>query len=350
MRPTTVATTRAGPVRTLTRGGTRELSFVLAHHRNLMLGISAAVVAYSLTTDALSPGIQLVLLAAAVICVGLPHGALDHLIGRALLSARFGSRWWLPFALGYVGAGATVAALWIFAPLASLVVFLLFSAAHFGWDDPMWLPTTSGWTAALERYAVGALPILLPILAHPGEVTVIFSWLMPSGVALEPTAVAAAGWLVAAALLPTLAVRSLRLFRGGASAHASAAEMSALVVLHVACSPLIAFLTYFCGWHSMRHALELAEQLAPGRPSLGLRLFGRAALPLTATTVVAAIVAAPLLGAFKAQPSEVLATLVFVGLSVLTVPHMGMMAMARRTVRDGRPRVGRSRLPLTLSD
>jgi Brp/Blh family beta-carotene 15,15'-monooxygenase len=230
------------------------------------------------------------------------------------------------------------------------VIFLLLSAAHFGWDDPMWVASGSGRWAGLERYAVGSIPILLPIIAHPGEVTVVFSWLMPSRVLLNPEAVAASGWMAAGVLLPVLALRALRLSQGGAMARASAAELVAIAVLHVVCSPLIAFLTYFCGWHSMRHALELADHLAPGRPADGLKQFARAALPLTAVSVIAAIAVAPLIGSVAAQPSEVLATLIFVGLSVLTVPHMGMMAMERRAAHRRRAMAGRTASPLALPE
>ncbi len=343
MEPAATFDSRTRDTSTLAASGSGSLRFVLAHHRNLMLGVTAAVVAFSLTSEAPSTVTQLVLLAAAVVAVGLPHGALDHLTGRRLLADHFGRRWWLPFGIGYIGAGIVVAALWILAPLASLVAFLLLSAAHFGWDDPSWIATGAGRYAVLERYAVGSLPILLPILAHPGQVTVIFSWLMPSRIILSVDAVAAGGWLFATMLLPVVAVRGMRLVGGRALDQAAAAELAAIAVLHIVCAPLIAFLTYFCGWHSMRHALELANQLAPGDAAEGLKRFGKAALPLTAVSVAAAVVVAPLLGSVRAQPSEVLATLVFVGLSVLTVPHMGMMAMERRANGHRGSLAGRTR-------
>jgi hypothetical protein len=98
----------------------------------------------------------------------------------------------------------------------------------------------------------------------------------------------------------------------------------------VVAPPLIAFLVYFCGWHSIRHALELSHQLAPGRPAHGLRLFIRRAVPMTALAVVAAVLVAPIVAAASFDLTEVLATLIFVGLSVLTVPHMVTMALSRR--------------------
>jgi Brp/Blh family beta-carotene 15,15'-monooxygenase len=174
------------------------------------------------------------------------------------------------------------------------------------------------------------MPIALPMAAYPGDVALVFGWLMPEASGVAVATVAASGWTVVLALGPLAAYRALRLARGGAAHQAAAAELAAIAVLHVVAPPLIAFLVYFCGWHSMRHALELAHQLAPGRPSTGLRLFIRRALPMTALAVVAAVIAAPMVGAVSLELTEVLATLVFVGLSVLTVPHMVTMALGRR--------------------
>jgi Brp/Blh family beta-carotene 15,15'-monooxygenase len=152
---------------------------------------------------------------------------------------------------------------------------------------------------------------------------------MPQRIVLDSGIVAAVAGCVAAVVLPITALRMLRLFFSGPSGGAAAAEIAAIAALHVVAPPLIAFLTYFCGWHSMRHAFELADGLAPGRLSVGLRRFARTAAPLTATAVIAAVAAAAVLRATGLQPIAVMTTVIFVGLSVLTVPHMAVMAMAR---------------------
>ena len=116
---------------------------------------------------------------------------------------------------------------------------------------------------------------------------------------------------------------------GRPTAPAAAAELAAIVALHVVAPPLIAFLTYFCGWHSIRHALELADDLEPGRLGDGLRRFVREAAPMTLTTVAAALLASVALVLTDIELDSLLASIIFIGLSVLTVPHMAMMALAR---------------------
>jgi Brp/Blh family beta-carotene 15,15'-monooxygenase len=312
---------------------TRALIAPLSEHRSLMLGITAAVIAYAVTAGSPGSFAQLALLAAAVAVVGLPHGALDHLVARQIFRPVFGGRWWLPFVVGYLSLAGFMGALWIAFPVAALVTFLALSALHFGWDDPLWIERAAPFWNAIERFAVGAMPIVLPTWLHAAEVTVIFSWLMPARITLDHGIVGALAGLAAAVVLPVAALRLGRLAAGGQVA--AGAELAAIGALHVVAPPLIAFLTYFCGWHSIRHALELAGDLAPGRPGDGMRRFVREALPLTLLTVVAAVVAGAAVFVAGVQPAAVLASVVFIGLSVLTVPHMAMMALGRAAIHPG---------------
>jgi Brp/Blh family beta-carotene 15,15'-monooxygenase len=311
----------------------RSLLAPLAEHRSLMLGITAAVVAYAATAGSPGTFAQLALLAAAVAVVGLPHGALDHLVARQLFRPVFGARWWLPFTIGYLSLAGFMGALWLALPTTALVTFLALSALHFGWDDPVWTSRASrGWNS-VERFAVGAMPIVLPTWLHATEVTIIFDWLVPSRIVLDPAVVGALAGCAAAAVLPIVGLRFARL--AIARQNAAAAELAAIATLHVVAPPLIAFLTYFCGWHSIRHALELADDLAPGQPGVGLRRFAREAVPLTLLTVVAAAVSGVAFFVADVAINNVLASVVFIGLSVLTVPHMAMMALGRAAVNPG---------------
>jgi Brp/Blh family beta-carotene 15,15'-monooxygenase len=309
----------------------------LAKHRHLMLVITAGVVTVGVAAGPPGIGIQLALLAAAVALVGLPHGALDHLAARPIFEPKFGRTWWVVFGAVYLSLAAIMALLWIAAPLPALCLFLILSALHFGWDDPFWIDISGRRWTKLERFSVGAMPIVLPTWSHPHEVTTIFNSLMLQRIVLDPGIVAAVAGCVAAAVLPIAGVRMVRLTISSPSGVAAAAEIAAIATLHVAAPPLIAFLTYFCGWHSMRHALELADRLAPGRLGVGLRRFARTAAPLTAAAVTAAVGTAAVLKTNQLQPTAIMTTVIFVGLSVLTVPHMAIMAMAwahRRTAQD----------------
>ena len=65
--------------------------------------------------------------------------------------------------------------------------------------------------------------------------------------------------------LSTVSSRRTRSHRGTAPpsgpAASTAPRLAAIATLHVVAPPLIAFLTYFCGWHSVRHLLDLGADL-----------------------------------------------------------------------------------------
>lgn len=306
-----------------------HLKAVFSEHRSLMLGVTAGVILHALVARPPQIATQLALLAAAVAVVGLPHGALDHLIGREIFRPRFGRSWWLPFGLLYLGLASLMASVWFFAPVPALVVFLALSAGHFGWDDPLWIDTGGRLWSGIERLSVGSLPIVLPTLLYPVEVTQIFGWMMAGRRPLDAGVIAALAGLAAAVVLPVAGIRFVLLLRSGSAARLASAELAAVALLHLVAPPLIAFLTYFCGWHSVRHALELADGLSPDNLKDGVQRFLTAAVPMTLAAAAGATAVAWILRLAAVPPVEVLSTVIFVGLSVLTVPHMAMMGLSR---------------------
>jgi len=63
-----------------------------------------------------------------MIMIGIPHGAMDHVLNipeRSIISLAL-------FILGYVAKGMIMFAIWIISPLVGLIIFLLYSMWHFG--------------------------------------------------------------------------------------------------------------------------------------------------------------------------------------------------------------------------
>ena len=111
---------------------------------------------------------------AAVIIIGLPHGALDGAIAiylgyskRVVLLLRF--------VLLYVVAAALVVAAWMAAPAVCLLIFLVISMLHFGLGDAR---PGGGWEGFLEAVAHGGLVVAGISLIHRDEVDVIFGYLV----------------------------------------------------------------------------------------------------------------------------------------------------------------------------
>ncbi|MEM1203004.1 MAG: Brp/Blh family beta-carotene 15,15'-dioxygenase [Acidobacteriota bacterium] len=279
---------------------------------------------------------QLAALVVGVALLGVPHGALDHLLGRALLRPRLGDRWPIAFGLAYLGLATVVIVSWWLAPVASLVAFLALSAVHFGLGDTR--PNGTRALFAVEVAVRGSLPILLPTLFHTREVTRLFGWLVGNAAALSTDAVIRVAGATALALAPAMLWLCVHHFRrwltyGRAEGGEVLLEISTLVGLFWLAPPLISFLFYFCAWHSLRHTLETSEALIPGKLKRALGHFALLAAPLTAATLVLAISAWSILRATGMGAEPAILRVVFVGLAALTVPHMVLCAMAQTRPR-----------------
>lgn len=314
-----------------------------SHARAMTILTFGAALAVALLGSPPMPA-QLALLAVGVALLGVPHGALDHLIGRRLLRPRLGGRWPVAFFATYLGLAAAVVAVWWQFPVAALVGFLMISAVHFGLGDVR-SELSTPWLFPFEVAARGALPILLPVFLHPAEVTALFAALTgdaaPSTAAVEGSSAAVAA-LLAPALAWTVAHHSRHRLAGGGHAHGAVlVEITALATVCWLAPPLLAFTIYFCGWHSARHTLETAEALMPGSLRAALANFALLAAPLSAVTVVMAAGAWGLLRVStpSLQTAPALLQVVFIGLAALTVPHMALCATAQRVGRTA-PRAG----------
>ncbi len=105
---------------------------------------------------------------ALIILLGVPHGALDGEICRAILRPRHGRAWFAVFAVPYMLLFAAVLMAWRDAPLWTLLAFLMASVWHFGAEDA---PRAGG----LEILVRGGMPVALPLLVHPAATLQVLS-------------------------------------------------------------------------------------------------------------------------------------------------------------------------------
>ena len=254
------------------------------------------------------PATELAVLAALILLLGVPHGALDPVFARAVPGIQGGLRR-AGFWLGYLALAALVVLLWRLAPAAFLLGFLAISAAHFSGDPPAGTP-------APTRLLHGGAPIVLPALLHPDEVGRLFTLLAgadATALVLPPLHALAPAWL--AALLVAAALRA----RTDALA---ALELASLAALAALAPPLLAFTLFFCAMHSPRHILRTAAW--SGTP-LAATLLGCLAPML----LVGAGAAAAWWGMQGVAMEARVVQLLFVGLAALTVPHMALVERVR---------------------
>lgn len=268
-----------------------------------------------------------VVIALIALAIGIPHGALDHLV--TLPRASF-SRMTL-----FVGIYVAVAVLAVWAILSWNVVgfigVVVMSALHFGIGDAAFisehdraLGVSPGprWSQALYALSAGSLPVVVP-LTNPQSTDAL------SAVNKELVNWHG-GW--GKELLAFVILFALISFLGMLIARRQRDALDLLILggLAMAAPPLVAFAAYFGLWHAMRHTARLTLNLKTSQRSIAEnragKAFRQAVLPgipaLVGTFIVSLLIGIRSPG--KLSDQYLWLSLVVVW--ALTVPHMMVTA------------------------
>ena len=320
MSPLTVRGRRAGPV---PAPGGQVVTGPVTTPARTATATSTAAVALVLVVELVVPGgwgdlawLPLV----AGLLVGLPHGAVDHLVPAHRLG------WRLPrlaaFALAYAVLAVTAWLVFRAAPGPALLVFVLVSAWHFGTGETAFADLRAGRPVrrrTVPAALLGALVLFVPLTRGSADTAAAVAAVVPGAdgslPGWLPTAVLVAVLPGAAVLAGALAARHRRL---------EAAEVALLACLVLVAPPLAAFGVYFGCWHSVRHlARVVAEDPANGPELTAGRLGGplrRFALQAAAPTLVVLVALGVLWSAAGGWRAFLAADLPL--LAALTLPHV----------------------------
>ena len=268
---------------------------------NPVLLAGPALVAASL----LPPGTRTIVTLAAIILLGVPHGALDGELARMALRPRAGPAWFGVFALPYLSLSVLVLLAWHLAPLLTLAAFLAASVWHFGIEE-------TGSTEPVSVVAAGGAPIALAVLAHPAATAAIFATVSQTAMTRPP------GWLWLASLawLVPAALRTGRLAWTGDAALLPAVLLAATAIV---LPPLTSFAIYFVCVHAPAHTLALIRDRGHGVRIVDGASAIRLALPVTVLTL---LLGAALWPFYPGTTADRLLCLTIQGLAALTLPHL----------------------------
>jgi beta-carotene 15,15'-dioxygenase len=281
-----------------------------------------------------------------IVFLGLPHGALDHLV-----PSRMGFAWGRKplgmslYLLTYIFIAALYFGLWLWQPLVAFVGFLLATVLHWGQGDVRFLEIflerkrSSKWGAGISMLLRGSLPMVLPILAFPETAKSLYlNATRGLGVATVgpelSSPISVASLVIYMFVLFILYI--VNAIKVSANLWALCVDVFELVLLTLLFCTVPAYMSvgiYFIAWHSLRHLARLiilkpndAGQLTQGQWQQPIKRLVLDLLPITLAAL------GLLLGLYvwKAQHVTTLETFValyLVLISALTKPQLVVVAL-----------------------
>jgi len=296
--------------------------------------------------------VQYLPLVASGVVLGLPHGAVDHLVGERT-GATSRRRSAMLVTAVYATCGLGYLALWYLAPVPAAVLFVVITWIHWGQGDVYVLDAVTGGQyprsvphRGLSLLVRGAFPMAVPLVAGADQYRRVIGYLVglfgadvgAVAVVFAPDVRLLVGAAVALLTLLTLARGLLTRVPGEPGRQyrvvidrgiaVDAVETTLLWGYFLVVPPILAVGLYFCVWHSLRHVVRMLVLDDRGGAALrsldvsaALARFARDATPLTGVSLVLLGVLALLVPRAPGGIGEGVALyLVFV--AVLTLPHV----------------------------
>ena len=270
-----------------------------------------------------------VVMAVVALAIGIPHGALDHLVTLPKAQP-------LKMAI-FIAIYVAIALLAIWAILQwnvwGFIAVVVMSATHFGIGDSAFISELNrlkGIQSHLPIWAyapaAGALPVVIPLVNSRSTDALqkvnseLINWHHGYTSELQ-IAVAVVATLSALTLLSKKRYRDLL-------------DVALLAALASVAPPLVAFAVYFGCWHAMRHTARLSSllprSLAAYEAGNSWQAFKSAVIPGLPALIGTLIFVALLAGFSHNNVSDSFLWLTLVTIWALTVPHMMVTAKLDR--------------------
>ena len=270
-----------------------------------------------------------VTLAVIALAIGIPHGALDHLVTLPKSNTVKMSI----FVFIYVAIA--LVAIWAILQwnVWGFIAVVIMSSAHFGVGDSAFITEYDGLRGSSSPLpvwayapAAGLLPVVIPLVNRR------------STEALSKVNIALVDWhhgftseiQIIVAIITTLSVITLisrKRFR-------DLLDISLLALLASVAPPLVAFAVYFGCWHAMRHTARLTSLLSRSQAAYEMaharKAFISAVVPGLPALAGTLIFVALLAGFSHQNVSDNFLWLTLVTIWALTVPHMIVTAKLDR--------------------
>lgn len=285
------------------------------------VAVCSALAAAALVPDTLDRvGVPIAIVG---VLVGIPHGAVDHMVPFWVDASRPSPRALARAVAEYLVVATLAATALILAPAPTVVLFLVVSALHFGRGEVTFAAERAGrpipaWRTDLATTLVhGGVVVVLPLTLWHDRAVPLLDALAPALAHPVPRTALLTGSAVLVVAALGLAAQKVR-----TGCRGEAGEVLLVLALFAGTPPLVSFGVYFGAWHAVRHTGRL---LALPGPDGALPVGGavrRYLLHAAGPTVVAfaALVVADRVVDASAVPVAVAVLL------ALTFPHLRTVA------------------------
>lgn len=257
----------------------------------------------------------------SVLVIGIPHGAIDHIMAAELYSLNQTLKDHLLFYTSYLLVMIVIGALWIFLPEAGMILFLVISVYHFGQADMEDFLSMRKAINRLFYLARGMLIIGLIIFSDPLTTYPIMADAMQMNTSILSEFMPPANTTLLIILLGYFFVSGLGILMGRIEHAAKFIIDSLLLTLFLwLTGPLIGFAVYFALWHSAGHINEMREFFENRNKSLSITQFYKKAMPFTIVSILGLLLL--LIINVQINLENQFLSLMFILISVLTLPHM----------------------------
>lgn len=256
----------------------------------------------------------------SVFIVGIPHGAIDHIMAAELYHLDQTLKGHLLFYASYLFIMILVGMLWVLFPIAGMVLFLAISIYHFGQADieDFFTKNHSARIFYLNRgfLIIGLIifsdtTITYPIIADAVHVNpeLLFSTMPDPFTAIT-------GIIFIYTIFSLAGIWKYRI----SNSLSYLSDSLLLIILLLITGPLLGFAIYFSLWHSIGHINEMKSYFSQKNKLLTTLGFYKKAMPFTLISVLGLLLLF-IINSFLNLENQFL-TLMFILISVLTLPHM----------------------------
>jgi len=270
-----------------------------------------------------------VVVALLALAVGIPHGALDHLVTLP----RSSTKKMAIFILIYVAVAVLAVVALLTWNVAGFIFVVVMSAVHFGIGDAAFISEIDRRSVEPKKFAkylyasaAGTLPVVIPLVNEKSTSAlekvnpVLVNWHHGLNYDLQLWVMI----LTAVALLRLVQKRR----------ESDALDLMLLYLLAVTAPPLVAFAVYFGCWHAMRHTARLTLSLPSSQAAFAegsaRGAFIKAVLPGTSALIGTFVIAALIVLLRGDSLDDQFLWVCLVVVWALTVPHMAVTARLDR--------------------